>query len=92
MTAEAPKSRKTAAGGTAKSGNAKGGAAETRVSEAEAAEESAEPLNREERRAKARGKKAGQPAKNPIGSKKSNVRSQMPGGGVGKFQLPTKNG
>ncbi|WP_030157754.1 hypothetical protein [Glycomyces sp. NRRL B-16210] len=86
MTAEAPKSRKTTAGSTSK-----GGAAEDRVPEAEA-EETAEPLNREERRAKARGKKAGQPAKNPIGSKKSNVRSQMPGGGVGKFQLPTKNG
>lgn len=52
----------------------------------------AEPLNREQRRAQARGKKTAKAAKNPIGAKKSNVRSQMPGGGVGKFQLPTKNG
>ncbi|MEU6859099.1 hypothetical protein AB0B28_09550 [Glycomyces sp. NPDC046736] len=53
-------------------------------------DENAEPLNREERRALARGKKTGK-AKQPIG-KKSNVRSQMPKGGPGKFQLPTKNG
>ncbi len=50
------------------------------------------PLNREERRALARGKKASKGGKKPIGSKKSNVRSQQPGGRVGKFQLPTKNG
>lgn len=51
------------------------------------------PLNREERRALARGKKSAKSGKQPIGSKKkSDVRSQMPTGGVGKFQLPTKNG
>lgn len=50
------------------------------------------PLNREERRALAHGKKGAKGGKKPIGSKKSAVRSQMPKGGVGKFQLPTKNG
>ncbi|PRY57704.1 hypothetical protein [Glycomyces artemisiae] len=50
------------------------------------------PLNREERRALARGKKAGKAGHQSIGDKKSKVRSQMPKGGVGKFQLPTKNG
>ena len=58
----------------------------------EAAEESAEPLNREQRRALARGKKVGHNGHQDIGSKKSGVRSQMPKGGPGKFQLPTKNG
>ncbi|GAB3644679.1 hypothetical protein [Glycomyces tarimensis] len=53
--------------------------------------EPSEPLNREQRRALARGKK-GATGKKAIGSKKSNVRSQLPNGGVGKFQLPTKNG
>jgi len=53
--------------------------------------EHAEPLNREERRALARGKKGGA-GKQQIGSKNSSVRSQMPKGGPGKFQLPTKNG
>ena len=56
------------------------------------AAESAEPLNREERRALARGKKTGKTGHQAIGSKKSSVRSQMPKGGPGKFQLPTKNG
>lgn len=56
------------------------------------AAESAEPLNREQRRALARGKKAGKTGHQAIGNKKSNVRSQTPKGGVGKFQLPTKNG
>jgi hypothetical protein len=55
----------------------------------EAAEE---PLNREQRRALARGKKAGKTGHQAIGNKKGSVRSQMPKGGVGKFQLPTKNG
>ena len=54
-------------------------------------QETREPLNREERRALARGKKLGD-SKKPIGTKKGNVRSQMPKGGPGKFQLPTKNG
>ncbi|MCD0442723.1 hypothetical protein LO763_03670 [Glycomyces sp. A-F 0318] len=54
--------------------------------------EGAEPLNREQRRALARGKKTGKSGHQAIGDKKSNVRSQMPKGGVGKFQLPTKNG
>ncbi|MCC3764934.1 hypothetical protein K3N28_17895 [Glycomyces sp. TRM65418] len=54
--------------------------------------EAREPLNREERRALARGKKAGKSGHQPIGSKKGNVRSQTPKGGPGKFQLPTKNG
>ncbi|THV28609.1 hypothetical protein [Glycomyces paridis] len=56
------------------------------------ADEAAEPLNREQRRALARGKKAGKNGHQAIGNSKSNVRSQMPKGGVGKFQLPTKNG
>lgn len=51
-----------------------------------------EPLNREQRRALARGKKAGNAGHQPMGSKKGSVRSQMPKGGPGKFQLPTKNG
>ncbi|WP_026922367.1 hypothetical protein [Glycomyces arizonensis] len=59
---------------------------------AEPQEEADQPLNREERRAAARGKKGAKGGKQPIGSKKSKVRSQMPKGGVGKFQLPTKNG
>ncbi|MQM24888.1 hypothetical protein [Glycomyces albidus] len=50
------------------------------------------PLNREERRALARGKKTGKAGHQAIGDKKSKVRSQMPKGGPGKFQLPTKNG
>lgn len=50
------------------------------------------PLNREERRALARGKKSGKAGHKSIGDKKGNARSQMPKGGVGKFQLPTKNG
>ncbi|RRS00303.1 hypothetical protein [Glycomyces terrestris] len=50
------------------------------------------PLNREERRALARGKKTGHAGHKAIGDKKGKVRSQMPKGGVGKFQLPTKNG
>ncbi|THV42934.1 hypothetical protein [Glycomyces buryatensis] len=54
--------------------------------------EAEEPLNREQRRALARGKKAGKPVKNPMDAKKSKGRSQLPGGGVGKHQLPTKNG
>jgi hypothetical protein len=54
--------------------------------------ESEEPLNREQRRALARGKKAAKTGHQPIGSKKGNVRSQTPKGGPGKFQLPTKNG
>jgi hypothetical protein len=54
--------------------------------------ESEEPLNREQRRALARGKKASKTGHQPIGSKKGNVRSQTPKGGPGKFQLPTKNG
>lgn len=56
-------------------------------------QEADKPLNREERRALARGKKSAKGGKQPIGAtKKSNARSQMPKGGVGKFQLPTKNG
>lgn len=51
-----------------------------------------EPLNREQRRALARGKKAEKTGHQAIGNKKGSVRSQMPKGGVGKFQLPTKNG
>jgi hypothetical protein len=52
-----------------------------------------EPLNREQRRALARGKKAAKTTGHqPIASKKGNVRSQMAKGGPGKFQLPTKNG
>lgn len=51
-----------------------------------------EPLNREQRRALARGKKAKSVAKQPMGGKKGKLRSQLPTGGVGKFQLPTKNG
>jgi hypothetical protein len=51
-----------------------------------------EPLNREQRRALARGKKTGHVGHQPMGSKKGSVRSQMPKGGPGKFQLPTKNG
>ncbi|MFC3491326.1 hypothetical protein [Glycomyces rhizosphaerae] len=61
----------------------------------EAEEESAaeEPLNREQRRALARGKKASKTTGHqPIASKKGNVRSQMAKGGPAKFQLPTKNG
>ncbi|HLU28408.1 MAG TPA: hypothetical protein VKZ65_08205 [Glycomyces sp.] len=54
--------------------------------------EAEKPLNREERRALARGKKSVKSGRQPIGSKKANARSQMPKGGVGKFQLPTKNG
>ncbi len=55
-------------------------------------QEADKPLNREERRALARGKKNVKGGKQPIGAKKSSARSQMPKGGVGKFQLPTKNG
>ncbi|HEX2145851.1 MAG TPA: hypothetical protein VHG10_15240 [Glycomyces sp.] len=55
-------------------------------------DEAAEPLNREQRRALARGKKSTKSGHQPIGSKKGNVRSQTPKGGPGKFQLPTKNG
>jgi hypothetical protein len=63
----------------------------------EAAEEATEgtteePLNREQRRALARGKKAEKTGHQPIGNKKGGVRSQMPKGGPSKFQLPTKNG
>ncbi|MDN3239842.1 hypothetical protein [Glycomyces tritici] len=59
----------------------------------EATEDTAEePLNREQRRALARGKKAEKTGHQPIGNKKGGVRSQMPKGGPGKFQLPTKNG
>jgi len=60
----------------------------------EAAEENTveEPLNREQRRALARGKKAEKTGHQPIGNKKGGVRSQMPKGGPSKFQLPTKNG
>ncbi|GAB3999956.1 hypothetical protein GCM10029992_30270 [Glycomyces albus] len=54
--------------------------------------ESEEPLNREQRRALARGKKGKSVAKQPVGGKKGKLRSQLPTGGVGKFQLPTKNG
>lgn len=61
---------------------------------AETTEEGAveEPLNREQRRALARGKKAEKTGHQPIGNKKGGVRSQMPKGGPAKFQLPTKNG
>ena len=68
------------------------------TAEAPKAEEAAEattaeePLNREQRRALARGKKAEKTGHKAIGNKKGSVRSQMPKGGVGKFQLPTKNG
>jgi hypothetical protein len=59
----------------------------------EAAEEGTEePLNREQRRALARGKKAGKTGHQPISSKKGNMGSQMAKGGPAKFQLPTKNG
>ncbi|GAA2162577.1 MULTISPECIES: hypothetical protein [Glycomyces] len=60
----------------------------------EAAEETTveEPLNREQRRALARGKKAEKTGHQAIGNKKGSVRSQMPKGGPSKFQLPTKNG
>lgn len=51
-----------------------------------------EPLNREQRRALARGKKAEKTGHQAIGNKKGSVRSQMPKGGPSKFQLPTKNG
>lgn len=54
--------------------------------------EAEEPLNREQRRALARGKKGKSAAKQPMGGKKGKLRSQLPTGGVGKFQLPTKNG
>ena len=51
------------------------------------------PRNRQERRALARGKKGGAAAKNPMRTKKNGkLRSQLPTGRVGKFQLPTKNG
>jgi hypothetical protein len=67
--------------------------AEAPKTEEAAAENAAEePLNREQRRALARGKKAEKSGHKAIGNKKGSVRSQMPKGGVGKFQLPTKNG
>lgn len=60
--------------------------------EADEPQEAAEPLNREERRALKRGKKGASVSKQPLAGKKGKVRSQLPNGGVGKHQLPTKNG
>jgi hypothetical protein len=62
------------------------------AAEAATEETAEEPLNREQRRALARGKKAEKTGHQPIGNKKGGVRSQMPKGGPAKFQLPTKNG